>query len=234
MTHIVSFSGGKDSTAMLLMMIEKNMPIDEIIFCDTGMEFPAMYEHIQKVEKFINRKITILKNEKTFEYYLSDIKIKTGKRQGQFGYGWAGHIFRWCTKVMKHKISKDYLKNKNYILYIGIAVDEQKRLQRSHNRQKLFKFPLNEWGISEEQALQYCYKRGLNWGGLYEKFKRVSCWCCPLQSIGSARILYNDFPELWQELKRLDKLSYRQFKSDYSVDDLEKRFASENKQRILL
>jgi tRNA(Ile)-lysidine synthase TilS/MesJ len=30
--HIVSFSGGKDSTAMLLMMIEKGMPIDEIIF----------------------------------------------------------------------------------------------------------------------------------------------------------------------------------------------------------
>ena len=31
MEHIVSFSGGKDSTAMLLMMLEKNMPIDEII-----------------------------------------------------------------------------------------------------------------------------------------------------------------------------------------------------------
>lgn len=27
MEHIVSFSGGKDSTAMLLMMLEKNMPI---------------------------------------------------------------------------------------------------------------------------------------------------------------------------------------------------------------
>jgi len=48
--HIVSFSGGKDSTAMLLKMIEENMQIDEIIFCDTGVEFPAMYEHIRKVE----------------------------------------------------------------------------------------------------------------------------------------------------------------------------------------
>ena len=36
MKHIVNFSGGKDSTAMLLKMIEKDMPIDEIIFCDTG------------------------------------------------------------------------------------------------------------------------------------------------------------------------------------------------------
>lgn len=53
MKHIVSFSGGKDSTAMLLMMIEKGMPIDDIIFCDTGAEFPAMYEHIKQVEKYI-------------------------------------------------------------------------------------------------------------------------------------------------------------------------------------
>ena len=53
MEHIVSFSGGKDSTAMLLMMLEKNMPIDEIIFCDTGKEFTQMYEHIEKVQKYI-------------------------------------------------------------------------------------------------------------------------------------------------------------------------------------
>ena len=48
MMNIVSFSGGKDSTAMLLMMIEKGMKIDKVIFCDTGAEFPQMYEHIKK------------------------------------------------------------------------------------------------------------------------------------------------------------------------------------------
>ena len=34
MKHIVSFSGGKDSTAMLIMMIEKGMQIDEIVFAE--------------------------------------------------------------------------------------------------------------------------------------------------------------------------------------------------------
>ena len=56
MKHIVQLSGGKDSTAMLLMMLEKGMPVDEIIFCDTGMEFPAMYEHLQRVEQYTGRK----------------------------------------------------------------------------------------------------------------------------------------------------------------------------------
>ena len=54
--HVVSFSGGKDSTAMLLGMIERDMPIDYILFCDTGIEFPAMYEHIDRVEKIYRQK----------------------------------------------------------------------------------------------------------------------------------------------------------------------------------
>lgn len=38
--HAVSLSGGKDSTAMLLLMIERGLPIDAVLTADTGMEFP--------------------------------------------------------------------------------------------------------------------------------------------------------------------------------------------------
>ncbi len=55
--YVVSLSGGKDSTAMLLKLIEGKRPIDYIIFCDTGLEFPRMYEHINKLEKYIGRPI---------------------------------------------------------------------------------------------------------------------------------------------------------------------------------
>ena len=63
MKHIVSFSGGKDSTAMLLMMLEKDIAVDDIIFCDTGVEFPALYQHVEEFERYIGRKITRLKWE---------------------------------------------------------------------------------------------------------------------------------------------------------------------------
>ncbi len=66
MKHIVSFSGGKDSSAMLLRMIELKMPIDEIVFADTTLEFPEMYEWINKIEELINMKITRLKPLKSF------------------------------------------------------------------------------------------------------------------------------------------------------------------------
>ena len=48
MNHIASFSGGKDSTAMVLRLIAEGLPLDEIVFFDTGWEFPQMYEHIAR------------------------------------------------------------------------------------------------------------------------------------------------------------------------------------------
>mgnify|MGYP002508879737 CR=1 FL=1 len=124
MKHIVNFSGGKDSTAMLLKMIEKDMPIDEIIFCDTGKEFPEMYEHIEKVEKYINIPITKLKSMETFdELMFEHIKTK-GKNKGQKGYSWPGTKIRWCTTKLKTQMIEQYLrkyKGEEIIHYIGIA-----------------------------------------------------------------------------------------------------------------
>lgn len=119
--------------------------------------------------------------------------------------------------------------------YHGIAFDEKSRYGRNgadHGRD--IRYPLVEWGITQEQALKYCYSKGLDWEGLYDKFHRVTCWCCPMSRIGELKTLYNEFPELWQQLVEMDKKSYRKFRPDYSVDELSKRFAEENLQDQLL
>lgn len=75
--------------------------------------------------------------------------------------------------------------------------------------------------------MQYCYDKGFDWEGLYEYFSRVSCWCCPLQSFAELRQLRKYFPDLWQELKEMDNQTWRNFRADYSVEELEKRFQLE-------
>lgn len=39
---IASVGWGKDSLAMLHGLIERGMPLDEVVFYDTGMEFDAI------------------------------------------------------------------------------------------------------------------------------------------------------------------------------------------------
>ena len=83
--HAVSLSGGKDSTAMLLLMIEQDMPIDVVLNADTGMEFPEMYEHLQKLDDLLCRErgihITTLRHPKGFEWLMFE-EPKVCKRSG--------------------------------------------------------------------------------------------------------------------------------------------------------
>ena len=53
--RVITLSGGKDSTALLVLMIEKGMPLDCVINADTGMEFPEMYEHLAKLDGYLFR-----------------------------------------------------------------------------------------------------------------------------------------------------------------------------------
>lgn len=221
--YVVSLSGGKDSTAMLLRLIEEHRPIDLILFCDTGLEFPQMYEHLRQVENYIGIPITILRAEHSFEYYFFDYKPKrkNPKLEQYSGMSWAGPCNRWCTGMLKTRIISKYLKDlkNNYevIEYIGIAADEPKRIRNGC-------YPLVEWNMTEKDCLSYCYERGFRWGGLYDIFKRVSCWCCPLQSLSELRKLRKHFPDLWKQLEEWDKHTWRNFRADFSVADLNIRF----------
>ena len=49
MKNIASFSGGKDSTAMILHLIEQDIEF-EAIFSDTGWEHPWTYKYVREVQ----------------------------------------------------------------------------------------------------------------------------------------------------------------------------------------
>ena len=233
--YIVSFSGGKDSTAMLHKIIENNLPITEIIFIDTGVEFNDMYNHINEVESKINLPITRIKSEKSYEYYMFDhIKTK-GKNKGSKGYSWADFMNRWCTSNLKQRVIKNYLKNKypndKYVIYEyhGIAYDELERTKKNNNKNCLY--PLVDYKLTEKDCLEYCYQLGYTWNNLYNYFDRVSCWCCPLKNLKELKTLYIHFPEYWNKLKDMDNRTYRKFRADYSVEELEIKFNNEIKVR---
>ena len=56
MRHIASISFGKDSLAMLLLLLEKETPLDEVIFYNSGMEFQAIYDIRDRVKPILEQR----------------------------------------------------------------------------------------------------------------------------------------------------------------------------------
>ena len=59
--HIISLSGGKDSTALAIYMKQHHPQIPvEYVFCDTGCELPETYEYLERLEALLGSHITRL------------------------------------------------------------------------------------------------------------------------------------------------------------------------------
>lgn len=239
--NIISLSGGKDSTAMLLMMLEKNEPIHSVVFFDTGWEFPEMIDHVNRLQKYAGLDFIRLKHKHSFDYLLNEKPIVA--RKGQFkgdihrhGNGWPSMWRRWCTRVKINEIEKYYKQQKDFISCVGFAADEAKRVPADLKKKWEERYPLIEWDIDEKKALEYCNSHGFYWGGLYELFGRVSCYCCPLQRIGELKNLRRYRPALWQKMLEMDIPLIEQgldFKGGKTVHDFERRFSADDMQREL-
>jgi len=239
MNHIISFSGGKDSTAMALEMLERGENIHSIIAFDTGWEFPQMLEHWDKFEEYTGIELIRLKPNRSFNFWMFEkpVKGRKGANKGivyRHGVGFPSSSRRWCTREKVVALERYFINIENVCVNIGYAADEAHRLDREQLKNKPYKtrYPLIEYGIDEARALEICKAHGFDWGGLYEHFHRVSCWCCPLKSMDELRQLWENFPELWAELQDMENRlegNNPEFRGNYTVDYLTKRFAEEKR-----
>lgn len=227
--YIASCSWGKDSTAMVLKLVEERYPLDEVIFYDTGMEFKAIYSVRDKVIPVLKKhgiKYTELFPERPF--WLDMIIREKTKRSGEvvYGNGFCGGGCRWHTFI-KRKICDKY--TKDCIVYIGIAKDEPKRLKNLDSNKRA---PLVDLEMTEKDCLEYCHGKGIFWNEgeieLYLILDRVSCWCCRNKNLKELKNIYLYLPYYWKLLKGLQSIIKEPFKGDgKSVFQLEERFKKE-------
>lgn len=111
---------------------------------------------------------------------------------------------------------------------MGLARDEPKRFEKEWHPHRIL--PLNDWGITEAEALAYCYERGFDWReegiALYSILDRVSCWNCGNKNLKELYNMYRYLPEYWQKLKELQAGTDRPYrrKTGETIFDLEVRF----------
>jgi len=220
----VSFSGGKDSTAMLLKMIEEGYEIDEVIFGDSLLELPDMYRHIDHVDSYLQETIgltiTRLKPPLTYDEHFYG-KLKKGKlKGGRRGLPYGGYPCRW-SGISKGENVQRYLKeiHSDYKQYLGIATNEK---NRARLRDPIFEYPLIDWGWSEEDCRAYLKdERPEFYPLILQRFDRTGCYLCPKQSRESLGVLYEFYPEYWEKLKSYAHDSPHSFTRNKTIDDIE-------------
>lgn len=142
----VAFSGGKDSTLVLLLIIEfikKFSGINKdvsIVYCDTGVEIPIMRDYtietLRRVEEFskknnLNLKIIIAQPDIKDSFFVNVI----GK-----GYVPPSFMFRWCTDRLRTRPLQKVTNNSDNIIVLGTRLNESNERNRVLETNKISEF----------------------------------------------------------------------------------------------
>jgi 3'-phosphoadenosine 5'-phosphosulfate sulfotransferase (PAPS reductase)/FAD synthetase len=150
MKQFVSFSGGKDSTALALLY-----PDAIPVFTDTGWEFPELYAQMDQFERVTGREILRIVPDETLPEYIKRSKFMPG------------HGARFCTRMFKIEAFDNWIKetsvNDEIELMIGLRWDEPDRRGNFSKLENVnYTYPLRDywrWGIND--VLRICLKHDL-------------------------------------------------------------------------
>ncbi|MCD6301028.1 MAG: phosphoadenosine phosphosulfate reductase family protein [Staphylothermus sp.] len=196
-TVIVPWSGGKDSTAALLLALEV-FPKKKIkvIYVDTGADFPVMNSYVEYVSRKLG--IDVIK-----AYANIDKLILNGEKE------FPTHDNRWCTgkkiEALENKI-KEVIDGNTLVITGDRDAESERRSLRPASRVRdenyIIVSPIKVWGGAHVQL--YILSRGLRLNPLYEAgFYRIGCYMCPALRSWELYIMLNN-KRIYNELKNYE------------------------------
>jgi len=205
----VSFSGGKDSLAALCLCL-KVRPRPDVLFIDTGLEFPETVKYVRRLSDLKKLKLHVIEGQGDFF-------------QEAKSFGPPSKDFRWCCKTHKLGPLASFIKE-HYPK--GCVTVEGRRIYESFNRSRINFIernpyvpgqttlcPIRNWNALE--VMLYIYWNGLEPNPLYdEDFERIGCWLCPASLQSEFVSLEKTHPQMygqwtaflrdWADKKNLD------------------------------
>jgi hypothetical protein len=192
--HVLSLSGGKDSTALAIYLRDK-VPSMEYVFMDTGEELPETHDYLEKLESFLGKPIVRLNPDRPFQHYLEIYRgVLPDPRT------------RWCTRMLKIKPFERYIGEDLTISYIAIRADEQHRKGYISTKPNITpKYPFIEAGIKKEDVMRILEESGLGLPAYYKWRSRSGCYFCFFQRRIEWVGLLNNHPDLYEKAKSFEK-----------------------------
>lgn len=235
MQHIVAFSGGKDSQAVLIWA-KNNLPEFNAVFCDTGHESEETYNFVHSFCKQIEVELVIIESNK-YEGFMD-----LSKRKNRF----PSSKGRFCTEELKVKPMIDYILDidDDLTIYQGIRHEESKNrasMQKvdnyfkgyfdpisysKDNRPRYYSYrkkeivarqfettvvrPIITW--TTKQVFEYIRSNGFDWNPLYNAgFSRVGCFPCVMCRHSEILNIARNYPKRLEYLQEQEKELGRSF-----------------------
>lgn len=193
----VSFSGGKDST-VLLYLVRSLYPEVPAVFLDTQMEYPEIYEFVDKVPNLVRLKTNYTIEDVIYNHGYCLINKKTAKlieRVRKRGCEFVTEnekkickkydylinsdipISDKCCKLIKGDILKDYIKTSGRYPYIGVMSTETMTRTRMFINNGYINsatginsaFPLAFW--KESEVVEFIKKSEISYSKIYGDFE---------------------------------------------------------------
>lgn len=194
MKHIVALSGGKDSTAMALVLKATTSIDYEYLITPTGNEMPEMVAHWERLESLLGKPLTRITN-RTLEAWIDEFNALPNWRQ------------RWCTRLLKIEPCLAYIRrNQPATLYVGLRADEPLR-EGIYSADVQCRFPLRELGWRERDVKAYLQSRGVSIP------ERTDCAWCYGQRLAEWKKLLERHPDLYAQAERLEQRTGATFRS---------------------
>jgi 3'-phosphoadenosine 5'-phosphosulfate sulfotransferase (PAPS reductase)/FAD synthetase len=214
--HLVSVSGGKDSTALALYMRETypQVPV-EYIFCDTDCELPETLEYLEKLEALLGVSINRLNaldllriarkpGRKAFDIWLTE----------QYGGFLPSARTRWCTRILKIEPFEAYVGQGRAFSYLGIRADEDRDGYQAKKPPVISEqpnivpvYPFKDDGIGLPEVRRILEESGLGLPAYYQWRTRSGCYFCFYQQLGEWQRLKEHHPDLFEAAKAYEKSS---------------------------
>lgn len=197
--HILSLSGGKDSTALAIYMRDRVAGM-AYVFCDTGKELPETYDYLDRLEAYLGTPIIILKHDilnREGDAFEDLLQIKRNYLPSP--------QMRWCTQELKIRPFERYVGDDPVVNYIGIRADEHRKGYISHKPNITARYPFVEDGLYKEDIVRILEESGLGIPLYYNWRSRSGCFFCFFQQRIEWVGLLENHPELFKRAMEYEK-----------------------------
>jgi phosphoadenosine phosphosulfate reductase len=185
----VSYSGGKDSLATLLVVRGALGSVPPLLFADTGFEFPETYENIDEVAAHYGAELVRSSGETAFD--------ATFAEQGPPAVD-----ARWCCGVCKLAPIGEAIRSRfgQCLSFIGQRKYESHRRAKSRRvwRNPALPVQLSAAPIHAWTALHvwlYLFRENAPYNRLYGRgLDRIGCYICPSSDLSMLRMIESAYP----------------------------------------